>query len=125
MAAMLVVAAPASAGSKPTTGSRIGLYLPPTTFAANTPFHVNHGFSCALGDGACIGSQFGQGRFSLYVDGVLQPSTVETNTGDGVTSKSWLTNFPNGLPAGDHTLVGVWSIAGVVGQTLSATITFT
>jgi hypothetical protein len=124
--ALLVAAAPATANSKPTTGSRIGLYVPPTTFPANTPFYVKHGFACDIGDARCISTQInGTSNFALYVDGVLQPSSVDVDAGGGGISKWNLTNFPSGLPAGDHTFVGIWSIRGVVSQTLSATITFT
>jgi hypothetical protein len=120
--AMLVVAAPASADSKVPTGTRIGIYRPPATFPANTPFYVQHGFTCETGTEAC---PFGKGNFSLYVDGVLQPSTVVVTNVDGVVAKYWLTNFPNGLPAGDHTLVGVWTFTGQPTQTVTDTITFT
>ncbi len=123
--AMLVVAAPATADSKTPTGTRIGLYVPPTTFPANTPFYVQHGFGCPTGTNSVGGCQFGTGTFSLYVDGVLQPSTIVVTEGGGGVAKWWLTNFPNGLPTGDHTLVGVWTVSGAVFQTLSATITFT
>lgn len=126
VAAVLVVAAPASANSIPTTGTRIGLYAPPTTFPANTPFYVQHGFGCAFTEAGCPQTLMNGGLlFTLYVDGVLQsPSNVfVTSDGEGI-AKWWLTNFPNGLPAGDHTLMGVWSANGVVGQTKVATITF-
>jgi hypothetical protein len=74
----------------------------------------------------CISTQInGTSNFALYVDGVRQPSSVEVDAGRGGITKRHLTNFPRGLPAGDHTFVGIWSIRGVVGQTLSATITFT
>jgi hypothetical protein len=125
---MLVVAAPATANSKPTTGQRISLYAPPTTFPAGTPFYVEHGFICALSDVGCIKTQIsGLSSFSLYVDGVLQPSTVDVDTvggSGGSISKRFLTNFPSGLPAGDHTFTGVWNLDGFVSG-FSVTITFT
>jgi len=122
---VLVVAAPATASSKPTTGSRIGLFVPPTTFAANAPFYVRHGFSCAVGDAGCISTEInGTSGFTLYVDGVLQGSGLEVDVGDGAITKWHLTNFPDGLPAGVHTLTGVWNVNGTVTQTLTATIAF-
>ena len=94
---------------------------------ADTPFYVQHGFSCPVGTALAGlgGCQLGTGTFSLYVDGVLQPSTKIVDNQNGSVGEGWLTNFPNGLPAGDHTLVGVWTVNGVVGQIKTATITFT
>jgi hypothetical protein len=60
---MLVVAAPATA-SPPTTGARIGLYVPPTTFPANTPFHIQHGFACAYTEVGCTPQALMTARFS-------------------------------------------------------------
>jgi hypothetical protein len=40
---------------------------------------------------------------------VLQPSTVDIDLVDGSIERRWLTNFPNGLPAGDHTFVDVFT----------------
>lgn len=128
--AMLVVAAPAPASNITPTGTPI-FFNGPTTFAANTPFYVEHGFVCNPGPatpGDC--QYFGTGNFSLYVDGVLQPSTkIVTYVPDqygvhGVLYEEWLTNFPNGLPAGVHTLVGIWTLNHALFQTKSITITF-
>jgi hypothetical protein len=128
--AMLMVAAPASASNITPTGTKI-LFNGPTTFAANTPFYVEHGFVCNPGADFHANCQyFGTGTFSLYVDGVLQPSTkIVTFVPDqygvyGVLSEVWLTNFPNGLPAGDHTLVGIWTLQGAFFAEKSITITF-
>ena len=68
VAAVLGVAAPASADSKTPTGTRIHLFVPPTTFPANTPFYVQHGWGCPTGTGMVgQGFQFGLGTFELYV----------------------------------------------------------
>jgi hypothetical protein len=124
-AAILVVAAPATANNKPTTGSRIMLFAPPTTFVANTPFYIEHGFICELGDASCIGSQISaQSSFTLYVDDVLQRSTVDVDVAGGAIQKRYLTNFPNGLPAGAHTFIGVFDFAGAI-SVLTVTVTFT
>lgn len=126
VAAALVVVLPATANSKPTTGSRVGLVKPPAAYTAGAPFYVEHGFACETGDSECISSQISaNGSFELYVDGVLQPSSVDVDIHDGGISKLYLTNFASGLQAGTHTFVGVWSLGGVVTQTLTATIAFT
>ena len=124
MAAMLVVAAPASAINIQETGPRINVGAPPATFAANSPFHVSHGLGCAFGEAGCPQALVSGSLFSLYVDGVLQPSKLSVLADSGGILRVWLTNFPNGLQAGDHTLVGVWTQNGVVVQTATATITF-
>lgn len=125
VAAALVAVLPATANSKPTTGTRLGLVNPPAVFTADVPFYVEHGFSCGLGDSACISQQISaNGSFELYVDGMLQPSTVDVDVHDGGISKLYLTNFGSGLPSGTHTLVGVWYLDGAVVQTRTATIVF-
>ena len=124
--ALLVLAVPATATNTAPTGSRIGLFVPPASFPAGTPFHVEHGFSCALGDGACLGSEISShSNFKLYVDSVLQPATVEMIRIPGGLDKLYLTNFTAGLPAGTHTFVGVWSTNGAVTLTATAVVAFT
>ncbi|MBO0883948.1 MAG: hypothetical protein J2P17_27170, partial [Mycobacterium sp.] len=63
--------APASAtsDSRTPTGPQLA-FSGPTTFAANTPFHIGHGVSCAVGSQGDMGCALGRGMFSLYVDGV-------------------------------------------------------
>jgi hypothetical protein len=125
--AMLVVAAPAAADNSPKvpTGTRINLFVPPTTFVANTPFYVAQGTGCPLGTGIVGSCDVGGWTFSLYVDGVLQPSAVVVWIVDGTLERYWLTNFPGGLPAGEHTLFGVWTQGSSYVFTRSVTITFT
>jgi hypothetical protein len=125
VAAALTLAAPAAANNIPEAGSRINVGAPPTTFPANTPFHVTHGFGCGFDELGCPETTVSGSNFSLYVDGVLQPSQVVVFAGDGGITKAWLTNFWDGLPAGRHTLVGVWTQNEVVVQTATATIRFT
>ena len=125
-AATLVVAAPATANSKPTTGTQIRLFAPPTTFPANTPFYIEQGFICDLGDASCIaGFISAQSGFTLYVDDVLQPSTVDVDvvSGGGI-EKRYLTNFPDGLPVGEHIFVGIHNADGTL-VPVTATIKFT
>ena len=126
VAAVLVAVAPAAANNKPTTGARIKLFAPPTTFAAGTPFHIEHGFGCdtTIGDKVsdCMNAKT---HFDLYVDGVLQRSTVDIDNAPTFYLKRNLTNFAAGLPAGSHTFVGVFVFNGSVDLTLTATIWFT
>ena len=125
LAAALVSVLPATANSKPTTGTRIALGNPPATFAAGAVFYVEHGFACALGDAECTADQISaNGGFDLYVDGVLQPSKIDVEVGDGGITKFHLTNFASGLSAGTHTFVGLWYLNGAVVLTRTATISF-
>lgn len=114
--------ASATANSKPTTGVRLGAAA--TTFAANTPFYIENGFACDLGDALCLATQIGRGEFDLYVDGALAASTVDVDTADGAIGKLFLSNFGGGLPAGDHTFYRVWLQSGVVVQTVTQTVSF-
>lgn len=70
----LIAAFPASsANGVPTTGPRISLFNPPTTYPANTPFHIRQGAGCFLDSNAaeCANAS---SFFVLSVDGVQQPS---------------------------------------------------
>lgn len=124
MAVLLAVALPASAARTPTTGERIDLYTPPTSFTADSPFYIEHGFACAHHDHGCFSSEIARGDFQLYVDGVLQPSRTVVEVSGGSVYKWRLTNFPSGLPAGTYTIEGVWTVDGAVTQTKTATIDF-
>jgi len=128
VAAVLAVALPAAANDRPSTGTPIPLGpLGPTTFPANTPFYIEHGFVCDLGDAACIREQISANAgFDLYLEGVLQPSKVDVDRRDGGTlSKLYLTNYPSGLPAGTYTFVGINTLDGIAVLTRIKTITFT
>ena len=127
-AAVSVFALPATANNKPTTGTRIGLFAPPATFAANAPFYIEHGFGCSAADAspsACLKSN---NYFTLTIDGVLNKSSVDVDvlkdTKPYGYSKRYLSNFAAGLPAGSHTFVGQFYEGGVNTLTLSATIVF-
>ncbi|HEV8104935.1 MAG TPA: hypothetical protein VGP69_14490 [Gaiellaceae bacterium] len=111
VAAVLVVATPASANSIPTTGSQLRLFGPVTTFPANTPFYVEQGFIVPLADdGIGMHNEISaQASSTLYLDGVQQPSQVDIDVVDGSIERRWLTNYPNGLPAGEHTFVDVFT----------------
>ena len=120
-----VAAAPVAANSVPTTGARISLFDAPATFPAGTPFYVEHGSACepAAGDSAsdCMRADT---HFDLYLDGAIQPSTVDVENSPGGWIKMNLTNYPSGLPSGRHTFVGVWVQGGDVYNVLSARISF-
>jgi hypothetical protein len=122
---LAVAAVPAAANNKPVTGPRIAFFpAPPTMFVANSPFHIEQGFSCLLNDTPCVTSQItGQSTFHLYLDGVLQPSTPDVDVTDGAIRKLQLTNYPNGLH-GTHMFVGVWILDGAVTMTATMTISF-
>ena len=124
-AAVIAMGAPATAYGKPAAGDRISLFSPPTSFAANSPFYIEHGFACELGDRDCLVEQFAKGDFDLYLDGTLQASTPDVGVTDGILRKLHLTNYPSGLPAGTYTFVGIWTIdRGTLLLTMTATITF-
>jgi hypothetical protein len=129
VALTVFAAAPAAdANSVPTTGTRIALFIPPATFPADTPFYIEQGFECQaiVGEpdyaGDCMTAST---HFDLWLDGAQQPSTVDIDNAPGAYLKRDLTNYPNGLPAGSHTFVGVFVFDGVVTQTVTATIVFT
>ena len=125
VAVAMLAAMPVAANNKPTTGTRIGLFAPPATFAANTPFYIEQGIGCdtAAGDKVsdCMNAST---HFDLYLDGVLQRSTVDIDNSPGFYSKRNLTNYAGGLPAGSHTFVGVFVQNGATVLTLTGTITF-
>jgi len=126
----LTVALPASANGIPTTGARINLFSPPTTYPANTAFHIRQGAGCYLNSNAadCANAS---SFFVLSVDGVQQQSQRYVYTDDTflpgttVLFVQDLTNFPQGLPAGSHTFRGVDYVDGSVFYDLTITIQFT
>jgi hypothetical protein len=127
LALSLAVALPASANNKPTTGTRISLFAPPLTFPANTPFFIEGGSGCdtTIGDSpsTCMHAST---HFDLYLDGVLQPSTVDVDNTPTFKLKRYLTNYPAGLPAGVHTFVGDFYVNGTLLLTTgTVAITFT
>jgi hypothetical protein len=124
-AALLVAASPVAANSTPTTGTRVDLRAAPATFPADTPFYIEHGSACdpSVGDKVsdCMNADT---HFDLYLDGVLQPSTVDIENAPTGWVKLNLTNYPAGLSAGRHTFVGVWVLNGSVYLRLRARINF-
>ena len=103
---MMTLIAPAASAAPPVpVGPQLSLFAPPATFAADTPFHVIHGW----GIGPIPMTSPGQFSFELDLDGVPQDSKLVT-TGAGATGgtlvRLFLTNYPDGLPAGDHVFTG-------------------
>jgi len=113
----------AHAIGNPATGPRIALLAPPITFQAGAPFHVTQGFTCEDGKTACLS---GLTQFDLFVDGGPQASVTDLtfDGGGALLSKFDLTNFPDGLTAGEHVLTGDWYWLGVLVETESVTIDF-
>ncbi len=116
IAAALVLALPTAATNRERIQPRLSVIGGPTGFAANTPFRVEHGWSSCIGapDDLLANGRLG---FELDVDGVpVRASFTDVSrlTGEqtgfpcDVINRSTVFNFPNGLPAGVHTLTGHW-----------------
>lgn len=125
VAVALSLAAPVAANNVPTTGTRISLFASPATFPAGTAFYVEHGTGCEPSVDSASDCMSSGTYFDLYLDGTLQPSTVDVENSPGGWVKFNLTNYPSGLAVGRHTFVGVWFRDGSAYQVLSARINFT
>jgi hypothetical protein len=115
-----------SSNSVPETGARIGVFPAEQSFPANTPFHVTHGFFCAVPDElkTCMSART---HFDLFVNGVQQKSVVDVDIIDGnptVLRKFNLTNYPNGLPAGTYTFTGQFFEDGQLTLTRTSIVHF-
>ena len=113
-ALVVVVASPAGAAI-----DRVGdpLNLVPGCFfgaevpaqEADEPFHVGHGFVVDPG----VHTQIGHWTFDLWVDDAKQRSKLDVsaiNPAEGeFLERRYISNFPVGLPAGDHTFRAVWT----------------
>jgi hypothetical protein len=106
-------AAPAAAANEP-VGQRINVYLgSPTSFPANTPFHIQHGWAFGATEHP---EQDGIFAFSLNVDGVPRDADFVLRSAESpqaagyeypTLSSSWVFNFPAGM-TGTHTFTGNW-----------------
>jgi peptide/nickel transport system substrate-binding protein len=107
-AAVLVAGAPASAEPHERIGERINLLLgTPTTFPADQPFHIVHGWLLTSENSHYDAN--GKFSFALEVDGEpVEPDFVERTSEDGRLSRFWVFNFPGGLPAGTQSFTGRW-----------------
>ena len=113
MAALVVVSVtPANRASR--ADSRIGIFpggATPTMYPADTPFWVGYGFA-ADPDGDA-GLDESDTRFELQVDGedVSTVTDMQSESGRHVRMTT-VADFPAGLPAGWHDLVGRWYDGG-------------
>jgi hypothetical protein len=106
--AVLVLVSPVLAKGKVPMGDRINVLTgTPTSFSANSPFHINHGWVLSVPDDGPIGSYY----FTLDVDGVMVAADYRTR---GIESTHptnvkllWWYNFPSGM-GGTHTFTGHW-----------------
>jgi hypothetical protein len=108
---VLLLGSPASATQGEAVGDRINLLLgTPTTYPANTPFHILHGWGPnEQFRPAAIGGY----SFALDVDGV--PRAEDFVIRDAIPQGSdtpfhfrlWVFNFPDGM-TGTHTFTGHW-----------------
>lgn len=134
-AGVLVLAASALATHVPTTGTPIRLLNPavtPTTFAAETPFFVRHGYTCLPEEKAiCLDPTT---EFKLYVDGHRVRTALDLEQGiacsegmtpvDECSARLNVANFRFGLAAGTHSLRGEWWLGGDLSILREATIQF-
>ena len=133
LVAGLLAPLPAHANGVPTTGTRINLFpgfVGPTTYPADTPFYVEHGFGCAdqaATDVATDNCLDPQTTFVLLVNGVQQQAItdLEVSSGGIVEAKFMVSNFRNGLPAGTYLFEGQWFFDGTLVQDSVVYITFT
>jgi hypothetical protein len=112
LAALLVFTLPAAAVPRARTGERINVLLgTPTTFPANQPFHVAHGWILLPRDNENSPQTIGEYAFRLEVDGqTVEPDFVDRWVEPATTLRSqWVHNFPDGLSAGTHTFSGYFT----------------
>lgn len=113
LTALLIFTIPAAAVPEARTGQRINVLLgTPTTFPANQPFHVAHGWISSL-PREHEDSHFqaiGKFAFRLEVDGqTVEPDFVDRWVSEDILHRQWVHNFPNGLSAGTHTFSGYFT----------------
>ena len=111
LAALLVFTLPSAAVPRERTGERINVLLgTPTTFPANQPFHVAHGW-ILLPHNEDSPQTIGKYAFGLEVDGqTVEPDYVDRWVKESDhTLRQWVYNFPDGLSAGTHTFSGYFT----------------
>ena len=109
---MLVLATATAAVAQPSI-PRVGdqlviLFVGPTAdFAADTPFHVEHGWIPFAGDGNDTLHLY---DFQLFVNGDEVHGAREVTMDSGSFAQvRRIFNFQHGLPAGTYTFHGVWT----------------
>jgi hypothetical protein len=116
VAVALALALPMSGSTRDRIPERISVTGAPSTFAANAPFRVEHGWSSCIGEADDLLAS-GRLAFELDVDDVPVRASFtdvsrltreQTGYPCDVINRSTVFNFPTGLPAGTHTLTGHW-----------------
>lgn len=126
--AAFVVVAPTGPSSPPDSRPRLNIFPgagTPAVFAAGDPFWIGYGFVADASDDG-TGAAIDDGtRFELLVDGEAVELSIELEIEDGrAVRKFAVADFPVGLPAGWHRLVGRWYHAGVLALTSDRSIEF-
>jgi len=121
IALLLASVTSAAAVGRERVGDRISLFEPPTTYPADTAFHLWHGFIFEQG----VDRGYGRFEFQLEVDGVSTAAdfTEVTVLDPAVISRVWVFNFPDGL-SGTHTFTGHW-VTPDGEDTIEVTVDFT
>jgi hypothetical protein len=121
IALLLASVSGAAAAGRERVGDRISLLDPPTTYPADTAFHIWHGFVFERQ----VDRGYGRYEFQLDVDGVATAADfIEVDVLDpGLVSRVWVFNVPDGL-SGTHTLTGHWATPDGV-DTITITVHFT
>lgn len=87
----------------------------PTTFPANSPFFVRHGWVTGVSTPVTNQTLAAFNRpttdFELYVDHVEQQSLPDFYVSQGTHFKLFVINFPNGM-TGTHLFQGWWFLDG-------------
>ena len=115
--AALVVVSVSRANGNGGASARIGIFpggATPAIYPADTAFWIGYGFAPELGDSAGTTQELGdETRFELDVDGTsMEMRTDVQMEGVAPLRKTDLADFPSGLPAGWHELVGRWYDGG-------------
>lgn len=104
--ALMIVAAPVSAGGKERVGNPILVWGYPQSYPAGQPFHIAHGWGFLLPDDVPLGRYM----FLLDMDGTyLAWDFVDRRASGGGSNPmwKWVYNFPAGK-TGTHTFTGHW-----------------
>lgn len=108
MIALFVLVIPVSAKRHERIGEKLSIWPgSPTTFAAETPFHIAHGWQLFKIDGPV-----GRYDFTLEIDGEMIAEdfverSVERGPDGRAQTRVWVFNFPDGM-TGTHTFTGHW-----------------
>jgi len=108
---LTVAALPAFADPASAVGERLIIRDGMTELTAGEPFHVRHGFKLCPSSRKAIGAW----DFVLELDGIAQESHFYVENQHRpyglpgiVKYRWWLTNYPEGLPAGEYAFTGTW-----------------